>query len=208
MNRYAENDSGKIAERVRELREWNGYRTQQQFADALGLSKDKIKQRESHKVPYTVEQLIDICNLLNVDMDYLLGRQREETRESQDLQDITGLSSDACRIITETLREKNEDEEIDDFLQDKHVNVEPLREMLSWLIEHDILVILMNTATLKNAYQFFKGSNIQDMYNNLENADLRNLDTQLFLQEVVNEKLLSRMIDDYLSETESEDDNA
>lgn len=88
-----------ISKRIKKLRIKKEYKTQVQFADALGISSDKIKQREALKTPYSLKELICVCNLFHCDMDCLLGRMEEETRETKDLKEITGLSEKACNNL-------------------------------------------------------------------------------------------------------------
>lgn len=90
---------GEVADRVTKLRKIRGYKNQASFAEALGMKESNIKQREAHNVKYTIEELIKVCNLFNVDLDYLLGKEEAETHEQKDLQTITGLSSEACKNL-------------------------------------------------------------------------------------------------------------
>lgn len=137
--------SGEVADRIRALRKEHGYKSQSSFADGLavaspyevvGFKPDNIKKRESHDVPYTIEELIEICELFNVDLDYLLGRQTEKRHEIKQLKELTGLSEEACEKIQFFA---NPGIKLSDYL------VRERRRAiicLSWFIENSLLSVL------------------------------------------------------------------
>ena len=62
-----------FAERLSALRK-DRYRTQENFADAMGVSTASIKKWECGEVIPEMKHLFKICELLHCDMDYLIGR--------------------------------------------------------------------------------------------------------------------------------------
>lgn len=110
-----------FAERFKAKRKEKGY-TQQTFANAIGLSDYKtIGAWEKGKIPQQTEQLIMTAELLECDIDYLLGFQEETTKELTDVCEATGLSADAVKrlqdnktlaYIVDYFIRRNESEEI------------------------------------------------------------------------------------------------
>lgn len=128
--------SGEVADRIAELRKANGFRNQESFAEALGLKLHNIKQREAHNVPYKIEELIEICELFQVDLDYLLGRQKEKRHEVKQLKELTGLSEEACEKLQLNARPGKKRS---DFLTRERKRT---IRCLSWFIENDLLTTL------------------------------------------------------------------
>lgn len=62
-----------FSERLRQLREKHGY-TQKQLADAVHLSKNSICNYEKNVNLPNIETLMSLADILNVPVDYLLGR--------------------------------------------------------------------------------------------------------------------------------------
>lgn len=88
-----------FAERFKAKRKEKGY-TQQTFANAIGLSDYKtIGAWEKGKIPQQTEQLIMTAELLECDIDYLLGFQKEPTKELTDVCEATGLSAEAVKRL-------------------------------------------------------------------------------------------------------------
>ena len=59
-------------ERIRELRIDNDT-TQQEAAEAIGVLQSYYSKQERQKKPFTVEQIIKICEYYEVSADYILG---------------------------------------------------------------------------------------------------------------------------------------
>lgn len=102
-------------ERLRECRK-RKFSSQQEFADAymnrFGLIRQgkkttdnnmfgTIQSWEQGKSEPTASVLSNICNLLECDADYLLGRINERTHDINDAQKYTGLSSQALEQLHE-----------------------------------------------------------------------------------------------------------
>ena len=110
-----------FGERFKAKRKEKGY-TQQTFANAIGLSDYKtIGAWEKGKIPQQTEQLIMAAELLECEIDYLLGFQEETTKELTDVCEATGLSADAVKrlqdnkmlaSIVDYFIRRNESEEI------------------------------------------------------------------------------------------------
>ena len=91
------------------------YKTQQDFADAymakFGMIRDSdrpasqsgmfgtIQSWEQGKSTPTADALANICELLDCDSDYLLGRIDERTHSVEDMRQYTGLSAEAIERL-------------------------------------------------------------------------------------------------------------
>ena len=104
-----------FSERLRECRK-RKFASQQEFADAymnrFGLIRQgkkttdnnmfgTIQSWEQGKSEPTASVLSNICDLLECDADYLLGRINEHTHDISDAQKYTGLSSQALEQLHE-----------------------------------------------------------------------------------------------------------
>lgn len=67
-------DTDIISSRIKELRKLRKY-TQQELADAIGVKRQAIGnwEKETQKTLPSVENLIDLCKVLDCSLDYLLG---------------------------------------------------------------------------------------------------------------------------------------
>ncbi len=103
-----------IGDRISKARKAKGYRSQQALADALTQKyaelhpdSDPDKKFNMRTVQYwehgdtipTLDSLICVCDLLDVDLDYLTGRIDQPTHAIGFIQDQTGLSPDAIKIL-------------------------------------------------------------------------------------------------------------
>lgn len=61
--------------KLRELREANGFRSQQSFADAFGVAQSTVGNWEAGKREPNFETMERIANFFHVSVDHLLGRQ-------------------------------------------------------------------------------------------------------------------------------------
>ena len=196
-----------VAERIRALRKERGYRTQKDFAIALynaesdqeiSRAKDKVRERDSHRVGYTINELTRICNLFDVDIDYLLCRQDEETRDIKDLKTITGLSEQACKILADYTRRKTEIEELEDYSQGKKPkNSYSLAKAISWLIENGTLQILSDLSVVTDGYWYMFNNETPPEY---DFVNPNNPDNQLVVQIERNQRELIKIIEDYCSQ--------
>lgn len=62
--------------RVRELREANGFKSQQAFADVFGVAQSTVGNWEAGKREPNYEMTIRLSKFFNVSIDYLLGNDR------------------------------------------------------------------------------------------------------------------------------------
>ena len=124
-------DAFKVKERVRELR-LSHFKTKEEFCNKVGITTATLKKRESGEIPYKLEELVNLCNELNCDIDYLLMRQEEEKRETKDLGTITGLSEKACQRILAYSRYIEE-------LPVSKLDRERRLQALSWFLENGLL---------------------------------------------------------------------
>lgn len=87
-----------FSDRLHEQRIARGY-TQERFCEIIGVSRDTLSKWENgHSCP-NIEQLLDLCNILECDPDYLLGRIEHTRNNMQIASDVTGLSEDAIKTI-------------------------------------------------------------------------------------------------------------
>lgn len=75
------------------------YKTQDAFADALGVSIESVRNWEQGRILPEMGTLFKICDLLGCDLDYLTGRIDYKKHGDQFIHDQTGLSEDAIRRL-------------------------------------------------------------------------------------------------------------
>lgn len=95
---YNRLDISELGKRIRKARK-KKYRSQELFADALHVDRQSVQGWESGKHLPDLDNLISICELLDVDLDYLTGRIECETHETQFICDQTGLSEAAVNLL-------------------------------------------------------------------------------------------------------------
>ena len=205
MSKYKsyKEQKAEVAKRIIKLRKERGYKTQMEWAIALykpvwgseSKAKDKVRERDTYRVNYTVDELIRVCNLLNVDMDYLLGKQDEETHEIKDLKELTGLSEKACSIIADYTKRKTEEEWIEEHLQgESPKNSDILAKIMSWLIENRALQILSDLGTVSDAYWYLFNNEKPPEY---DFYNPNNVDNQFVVQIERNQRELIKIIEEY-----------
>lgn len=84
--------------RLQELRKRH-YKTQEQFAEALGVSLDAVRSWEQGYQPPETANLFKIVEKLDCDLDYLTGRIDCKTHDLQFIHDQTGLSEEAIKKL-------------------------------------------------------------------------------------------------------------
>lgn len=91
----------------------------------------------------SIENLLDICNVCGCDIDYLLDKNKCMTRQITDIQKETGLSEEACNILT--------CKDVPSFVADGKRQV--WRDMvishrgsISWLFEHGLINIISDAT--------------------------------------------------------------
>lgn len=75
------------------------YATQQEFADAIGASVESVRNWEQGWILPEVGTLFRICDLLDCDLDYLIGRLEQKTHDETFIHNYTGLSEDAIKTL-------------------------------------------------------------------------------------------------------------
>lgn len=71
------------------------FKTQASFADALDVSIESVRNWEQGRQIPTPHHLFIICQLLDCDIDFLIGRLDQKTHDVQFIHDQTGLSEEA-----------------------------------------------------------------------------------------------------------------
>lgn len=101
-----------ISERIKELREQNGY-TQTTLAKKLGLSRSAINAWEMGLSVPSTQYLVELSKLFRISTDYILGLKKEEEI------DISDLKWEEKEIIYALLKHFQEAEKAS-FLLKKH----------------------------------------------------------------------------------------
>lgn len=83
-----------IAKRIKEARKFAGL-TQEQLAEAIDISTNAVAKLENNLMTASLQTLLNIANVLNVDVNYLLcGEDTEETSRDVFLDSLLrGLST-------------------------------------------------------------------------------------------------------------------
>lgn len=90
---------GNLQERLRELREKNGYSTRQELAEVLGIDKSTYGRIESGTTKtISSDLLVQLSNLYNVSTDYILGLSDVPQKTYFDLAEL-GLSVEAAENL-------------------------------------------------------------------------------------------------------------
>ena len=95
-----------IGDRIRALREDDRHnnankQSQEEFAAALGVSRDAVSNWERGNTPPLLTHILKMCDLYSVDVDYLLGRIDCQTHDLQFVHDVTGLSEAAINKLSD-----------------------------------------------------------------------------------------------------------
>ena len=75
------------------------YGTQAEFADALNVKQDTVSKWESGRNTPEISTLCEICNLLDIDLGYLLSEYDETTDTRHFIREETGLSEEAVKCL-------------------------------------------------------------------------------------------------------------
>lgn len=114
-----------VGKRLQEARRKKGIKTQESFASKANVTLKTVQNWEQGRVNPSLETLIELSELLDCDLDYLTGRIDESTHDIHYVQEMTGLSEEAIRKISNP--------DIDN----------PMGKLLSHLIESDGFYNLM-----------------------------------------------------------------
>lgn len=93
-------DKKKIGENLQRIRK-KKYKTQESFAEALGLLDRKtISKWETGETEIPMTRLPEICNLLECDMDFIFGKIDVFKNQTKNVMEETGLKEDSVKILT------------------------------------------------------------------------------------------------------------
>lgn len=96
------------------------YKRQEDFADALHTKVETVRNWEQGRTVPETGTLIEICLLLNCDLDYLIGRIDYKTHDVQFIHDQTGLSQSAIEQLQKWNMKEDKDnnwaQNISDFI--------------------------------------------------------------------------------------------
>lgn len=171
-------DNDALTERIKQLKD-SCSMTRKDFAKVLGITDETAKKRLQGINPWTVENLIDICNYYECDLDYLLGVIEEKKQRTSDLKKLTRLSEEACDKLldcctTRKFRRSNEliktlfgnimnplsiyDKEIDEKNR-----LNGFTKFFSWMIENGLLADLETIG--RNMYVWGKKHDVPILFN-------------------------------------------
>lgn len=88
-------DFGKKLKEARKLK----YKYQQEFADAIGAKVETVRNWEQGWILPEMGTLFKICDTLDCDLDYLIGRLEYKKHDTKMISDYTGLSEDAVTAL-------------------------------------------------------------------------------------------------------------
>ncbi|MBE5914359.1 MAG: helix-turn-helix transcriptional regulator [Pseudobutyrivibrio ruminis] len=90
---------GNLQERLRELREANGYKTREKLAEAIGVNKTTYSRIENGATKtISSDILIKLAELYKVPTDYILGLTNTPENTGYDIKEL-GLSVDAAKNL-------------------------------------------------------------------------------------------------------------
>ena len=84
--------------RLREIRKKNGLK-QEQLADKMRVALKTVQNWEQGKALPPFEVVIKLCDILQCDADYLIGRIDCQTHDNQFIQDWTGLNEETIEKL-------------------------------------------------------------------------------------------------------------
>lgn len=135
-----------IGERIRQQRIEAGYKTQSDFAEALGLqydSRQSVGAWEQGKRLPPLNILLKMCELFDCEIGYLLYEYDCKTREETDISAATGLSEKSIRRLF-IFRSRKRDRKNKQYEFNSPINA---------IIEHESFVELIE-AIKKHIWSF------------------------------------------------------
>lgn len=120
-----------FAERLKKLRK-EKYKTQQDFADALGVSIESVRNWEQGRIIPEMNRLFSICSHLNCDLDYLIGRLESKTHDLAFIHDQIGLDLS----VIEKLQDWNKRENTKTMYLSEIMTHERFPELMNELCEY------------------------------------------------------------------------
>lgn len=94
---------------IKNLRKEQGL-SQTELANKIFINKSMVSAYEKGTRMPSLSALIQLSNVLNVSIDYLLGIQKDNTNDKETTIDISGLTEKQKKIVAElieTFREQN-----------------------------------------------------------------------------------------------------
>ena len=117
------NSKIRIGQLIADARKEKGYKSQELFSEALEKRYKKnfclrsVQKWEHGDYLPSLDNMICICDFLDLDIDYLIGRIEQPTHAVQYINDQTGLSEKAIKILKNN-RETNCPEVISGLIED------------------------------------------------------------------------------------------
>lgn len=96
-------DINQVSKRIKEMRKLRGY-TQQELADSIGVKRQAIInwEKEKNNTLPAIENLVDLCEILDCSMDYLLGSvDSPEIEPISKASHYSGISAEIIRYGVE-----------------------------------------------------------------------------------------------------------
>ena len=141
MNKYdiKQYDKEKIGERIKTQRNLHNL-TQQSLSEKIGIGRTKLVQYEKGKDLPPFDAMLEMCNMFNCELGYLLCEHEEKTRTATDIHDVTGLSEDAINKLIENERKADERAKAiqRDFMKDENYTFIPTISESNEIINHII----------------------------------------------------------------------
>lgn len=165
---YMKYDAQKIGNRIREMRKHAGYKSQAAFGDALkpddperAIDRKTIARWEDGERLPDLDTMLQMCDLFNCDLDYLLGTLEAKTHDIQFIMNKTGLSEHAVNVLIDYRDFENEWGDGDDvtaavpnfisfIVEDKRLHI---------LLEH-ALILGEHVATSEHLEQRYKNTGL------------------------------------------------
>lgn len=130
MNKRVKNSH--FSERLKHLRRNMGYRSAESFAQHHHFAVETYKEWEIKGHTPVLNNLIELAEIFNVSVDYLLGRSNTIHVENKEISEITGLSEDAIEVLRYIRNTKTPDFvwDLDDTEGHNRVVVDMINELL------------------------------------------------------------------------------
>lgn len=168
--------------RIAGLREMNGI-TQQQLADFLGISRQRIGQYENGERLINIELLLKIADYFNVSMDYLFCRTPNQTTNT-DLQGVlnyTGLSERGLDNIMRLVNPiKAKYIKIDDFTEEVQEEIDTKAQKYTREIFEDYSLFAIVTEIESFCSEYIK---LAKNYPQSDTSDIRELARKVNIDE-------------------------
>jgi DNA-binding XRE family transcriptional regulator len=174
-------DINKVNKRIKEMRILRKY-TQQKLADSIGVKRQAIInwEKEKNNTLPAIENLVDLCEVLDCSMDYLLG-----SVDSPEIEPIS-KASHYSGISAEIIRYGVEHPEYLEFL--------------NFFMHPDNSSELFNSVTLSTWRKFWTDTSIDEIEEELKEAILKYYDEYISITpfESVNKKTYKSFLENKL----------